>query len=219
MPQDKKVTGGVYLVLNPAIEKPVLLEKLEQALNGGVTVLQIWNNWPATFSMAEKRELISSISKLASSYHVPVLINEEWELLKDTQLDGVHFDKIPENYAQIKREIGRGFIAGLTCSNELSCIRWADENGLDYISFCSLFPSNSVDSCEIVRPETIRKAREITGMPLFLSGGISLNKMPALKEFDFNGVAVISGILNAESPRKAAASYKNALNKRNKETI
>lgn len=202
-------------MLNPAIEKPVLLEKLEQALEGGIAVLQIWNNWVDTFSMTDKRELIGSIIKLASAYQVPVLINEEWELLKGTSLDGVHFDTIPENYERIKQEIGRTFMAGITCSNNLAPIYWAEKNRVDYVSFCSVFPSSSVASCEIVKPETIRKAREITQMPLFLSGGISVDNMFHLQELDFNGVAVISGILNAESSRQAAASYQDALNKLN----
>ncbi|WP_017732604.1 thiamine phosphate synthase [Nafulsella turpanensis] len=215
MQRGKKITGGIYLVLNPALEKPVLLEKLEQALEGGIAVLQIWNNWVDTFSLTEKRELIGPIIKLASAYQVPVLINEEWELLKGTSLDGVHFDAIPENYERIKQEIGRRFMAGITCSNNLAPIYWAEENRVDYVSFCSVFPSSSVASCEIVKPETIRKAREITQMPLFLSGGISVDNMSHLQELDFNGVAVISGILNAESSRQAAASYQDALNKLN----
>jgi thiamine-phosphate pyrophosphorylase len=208
---ERKIKGGVYLVIDPAMDEQVLLEKVAQALEGGVQVLQIWNHWPEHFALADKKKLIAAILKISTQYNTPTLINEAWELLKHTALEGVHFDSIPENYQAIKKEIGRPFICGITCSNELAVIEWAEQNNFDYVSFCSMFPSSSVDSCEIVRPETVRKARAITQMPLFLSGGITTGNLASLKELDFNGVAVISGILSTDSPKDAAVSYQNAL--------
>ncbi|MFD3000755.1 thiamine phosphate synthase [Pontibacter toksunensis] len=203
--------GGVYLVLDPGMDKATLLHRLKEALEGGVKMLQVWNNWPASFNLSAKQDLIQAIVHAASAYQIPLLINEEWELLKGSGLAGVHFDKIPEDYEAIKAEIEREFICGITCSNGLEVIHWAEQNQLDYISFCSMYPSGSVDSCDIVSPGTVKKAREITQIPFFLSGGITADNLIELKELDFAGVAVISGILNAESPRESTFAYKNAL--------
>lgn len=211
MRRDSQTIGGIYLVLDPGMEKETLLHKLKEALEGGVSIVQVWNNWPASFNLSAKQNLIQSILQVAADYYVPVLINEEWELLKATGLAGVHFDKIPEDYEAIKADIKRDFICGITCSNSLEVVLWAEHNQLDYVSFCSMYPSGSVDSCEIVRPETVKRAREITHMPFFLSGGITAENLDRLKELDFAGVAVISGILSAVSPRESSAAYKNAL--------
>ncbi len=209
----KQITGGLYLVLDPSMERNDLLEKLEQALKGGVEIIQVWNHWPDSFSLKDKEELVAAILNTTSDYQAPVLINEEWELLKTTGLHGVHFDEIPDEYQQIREEIDRDFIAGITCSNKLNVIRWADQNDFDYISFCAMFPSGSVDSCEIVQPETVRKAREITDLPLFVSGGITPDNLPDLQDLDFQGVAVISGILGSDSPHEAAGNYRTILKK------
>ncbi|MEX2336011.1 MAG: thiamine phosphate synthase [Fulvivirga sp.] len=208
-----KLGGGLYLVLNPAIDKSLLLDKLKQALEGGVKILQIWNNWPASFDLSDKQVLIEAIADISSGHDVPLLINEEWELLTDTAVSGVHFDSIPQDYKAIKAEVNQEFIAGITCGNDLKVVEWAEQNQLDYISFCAIFPSSSVDSCEIVQPETIRKARAMTEMPLFISGGITPTNMLDLKELDFTGVAVISGILNVDTPKTAALTYSQALKK------
>lgn len=210
-----QITGGVYLVLDPGIPKTLLLQKVKDALEGGASVLQIWNNWPAGYTYANKHALIQDLVAVAAGYQVPVLINEDWQLLRDTELAGVHFDSIPPAYEELKAELKRDFICGITCGNELEVIRWAERNQLDYVSFCAVFPSPSAGSCEIVRPDTIREARKITDMPLFLSGGITTENMGKLRELDFNGVAVISGILNAASARESTAAYKQALNKNN----
>lgn len=209
----KKITGGVYLVVDPSMERPALIEKVEQALTGGVNVIQIWNHWPVSFSPEDKKDIIQDVMGRAGSYDVPVLINEEWELLKTTQLDGVHFDEIPEGFEHIKKTVERPFITGITCSNDLGVIRWAENHNLDYISFCSMFPSASAGICEIVEPETVKKARELTRLPLFLSGGITEGNVHTLKDLNFDGVAVISGILNTESPEISASRYHEELQK------
>ncbi|MCG2590927.1 thiamine phosphate synthase [Rhodohalobacter sulfatireducens] len=207
----KEITGGIYLVLDPSINKTELLEKLEQALNGGVDIIQIWNNWPESISHSGKVEFIEEILDLTKRHNVPVLMNNDWKMLKETDMDGVHLDQIPEDYDQIQSKIQRDFIAGITCSNNLEVIQWAENHDIDYISFCSMFPSNSVDSCEIVRTETVRKAREITDIPLFVSGGITPKNLSELDDLDFQGVAVISGILTSDSPRIMANEYKKKL--------
>lgn len=207
----KKITGGIYLVLNPSIEKNELLEKLKQALEGGVDIIQIWNHWPELFSQSDKIELIDEILDLTDVYNIPVLINNDWKQLKGTDLHGVHFDEIPEDFDRIQHEVQREFISGITCSNDLEVIEWADKHHFDYISFCSMFPSNSVDSCEIVRPKTIQKAREITDLPLFVSGGITPKNLSELDNLDFQGVAVISGILSSDSPRTTTKEYREKL--------
>lgn len=208
---EKEKLNGVYLVVDPSMDHEVLLDKVKQALEGGVSILQIWNHWPDGMTRYDKEQVITYLIEMADDYGVPVLINEAWEFLQTTELHGVHFDSVPDNFEKIKVEVDRDFIAGITCSNDLDIIRWADENGLDYISFCAMYPSPSVESCPIVRPETVQKAREITDMPLFLSGGITPEKIDELKELDFNGVAVISGILNSEEPRQMTKEYKQAL--------
>ncbi len=217
--QSKTITGGVYLVLDPAVEKSELFQKLEQALQGGVDVVQIWNNWPDSFSVNDKQGLVNEILEITSPYELPVLINEEWELLKATELDGVHFDEIPAELPSIKKEIGRSFITGITCGNDLDVIRRAEELEVDYLSFCAMFPSTSVSDCEIVRPDTVRKAREITQKPLFVSGGITPENLPKLQNLNIEGVAVISGILNSGSPKNASRAYKKALQNLNKKEV
>ncbi len=213
MRTSKKITGGIYLVIDPSIKKQTLLKKVKAALEGGTGILQIWNHWPDSINLSEKLDIIDSVMLLAEEFDVPVIINEEWRLLKNISLHGVHFDSIPDNYTQLKSEVNREFIAGITCGNDINILHWAEKNHLDYISFCSMFPSRSAGNCEIVRPETVRKAKKITQIPIFLSGGITVGNMESLNGLDFDGIAVISGILNAESPEKSTSGYIQELKK------
>ena len=158
----KELKGGLYLVVDPAMEENTLLINVSKALEGGVDVLQIWNNWSG---VQNKSAVIAAICSLAHQHNVPVIINEEWELLMHSNIDGVHFDNPPEDLSIIRTRIGRDFISGITCGNDLGRIKWATDNGFSYISFCSMFPSPLAGVCEIVKPETVTRARQMTTLP------------------------------------------------------
>ncbi|WP_417588754.1 thiamine phosphate synthase [Owenweeksia hongkongensis] len=202
---------GIYLVIDPSMEEGKLLHKLESAIDGGIDILQIWNHWAKEAKHEDKLNLIDKITAIAAAKNVPVLINEEWQLLKETKLNGVHFDIIPENWTEVRKTIPKEKIIGFTAGNDLERIRWANENEIDYLSFCAMFPSSSAISCEIVKPSTVLLARQITTLPLFLSGGINPENLQSLGLLEFEGVAIISGIMSAENPIEKVKEYKTAL--------
>lgn len=205
-----KITGGIYLVLNPAMDEDILLTKLQSALQGGIQVVQIWNNWQPG---ADKQALIAKIAHICKPYSVPLLINADWTLLRDVPvLDGIHFDDIPASLSVIRSAVNRPFLNGITCSGNLQTVAWAQDNQLDYVSFCSMFPSSSADRCDIVMPATVKRARLLTRMPIFVAGGITPQNITGLKKLTpFDGVAVISGILSADDPEQKVKEFKNAL--------
>lgn len=207
-----KKLEGLYLVLDPSQEEQTLLQKLKKSLQGGINVVQIWNHWNSDWEASQKFNLCRQIKTMAEEFEVPVFMNEDWTLALTADLDGVHFDKIPEYWNQVKNQLENKLI-GLTVGNNLDLIQWADQNGVHYISFCSVFRSSSVDTCELVNPENIKKARKITQLPIFLSGGIRPENLHLLDEYSYEGVAVISGILNAKKPEKAVNNYLGKMKK------
>lgn len=207
--------AGIYLVIDPSLERSELLKRLKQALDGGIDLLQIWNHWPEGFSHQEKLGLIDEICRLASGYATPVLINDAWELLQESPLlDGVHFDDVPSagTVQQIRSESDQELLIGITCTNNLDQVQNAASEGFDYISFCAMFPSASAGDCEIVTPDTVRSARQLTSLPLFASGGITPGNLPQLTDLGLDGVAIISGIMSADSPEAAVRQYRYTLN-------
>jgi thiamine-phosphate pyrophosphorylase len=207
-----KINGGIYLVIDPAMDTETLLTKLSAALTAGIQAVQIWDNWKEG---DDRLSLITSIGQHCKHYGVPLLINEDWKLLLESEwLQGVHFDHVPNNLASIRKLIAKPFLTGITCSGNLDTVIWAHNNQLDYISFCAMFPSPSAGTCDIVMPATVKKARTLTAMPIFVSGGITPSNIVLLKkETPFDGVAVISGILSSENPGNMVKTYQDALYK------
>src|SRR5690606_9828266 len=102
----------------------MLFQNLNAALEGGVRILQICNCWPAGFDRPHQATLLSEVAALAAPSVVRVVINEEWELLEGGGLAGVHFEKIPADFAAIKKAIPEEAIVGVTWGNDLRVVVW-----------------------------------------------------------------------------------------------
>lgn len=204
----KKIQNGIYLIIDPSMDRNILISKLEKIIYEDIAAIQIWDNFKQNENPIE---LINEIIQLCHTQNIPVLINNRWELLKNTSLDGVHFDKKQDNILQLKHELCRDIIIGITCNNDLSIVKWSNENGLDYISFCSMFSSKTANSCELVSFNTIKEARKITSLPIFLAGGIKPENIDKLNELDYSGIAVVSGIMNEEKPVDALKRYQQKI--------
>lgn len=203
----KRIRNGIYVVVNPAQDKKEILSRLTEIKDEAVAAVQLWDN-PAV--QAADEELLTGITRIFKN-KAPVLINNRWELLKEFDLDGIHFDIIPENLPEIEQELDRDFIKGVTLSNDLHVAVKAGRLQFDYLSFCSMFPSQTVADCEIVHPETVRKCRQLTELPIFLAGGITPGNIKTLEKLSFQGIAVVSGIMNASRPKEMFRKYEQEL--------
>lgn len=204
----RKMSSGIYLIIDPSMDELILLNKLRLCLKEKLAAVQIWDNFNSARNILES---INKICELCHAKNIPVLINNRWELINSYLLDGVHFDNIPQNYDEIKKVVNRPFISGLTCSNDLTIVEWASVNKLDYISFCSMFPSKTANSCEIVNFNTIHEAAKHYKLPTYLAGGIKPENMHQLEQLNYTGIAVVSGIMSTNTPHESIKTYQEKL--------
>jgi thiamine-phosphate pyrophosphorylase len=203
-----KIQNGVYLIIDPSMDRNILLSKLNEIIHEKIVAVQIWDNFKPNENVIA---LVNAILHLCHSKNIPVLINNQWELLKQTNLDGIHFDNKREDILKLKNELKRDIITGITCNNDLSVVEWAEKNKFDYISFCTMFPSSTANSCELVSFNTVKEARKITKLPIFLAGGIKPENIELLNELDYSGIAVVSGIMNSDQPIEEIKKYRNKI--------
>lgn len=198
-----RMMKGLYLVVDLSLEEKEILEKVEKALRGGVKILQLWSNWnDKEKAVRIGRELL----KLARKYGALLLVNGDYKLAIEIGADGVHFDTY-EVTPDVVKKLRSDLIVGYTIGNDLERALWAEKVGADYISFCACFPSSSVDKCDIVPLEVVEKAKKTLRIPVFASGGINLKNVDQVLSKGVDGVAVISAILKADDPEKAAKLF------------
>lgn len=203
-----KELGGLYLVVDPTMPHLELLDIVQKSLRGGVDILQLW---APSHDKSGILKLAEALTDLARKYNVPLIINKDVELAKKVGADGVHLDEYDLTPTKVRQELGEQSIVGYTMGNDLDKLRWAENAGADYISFCAIFPTSTVTQCEIVPINSIKLAKSITKLPVFASGGINLNNAHLVLEAGADGIAVISAILKASDPEQTARSFKEII--------
>lgn len=206
--ENRLKAGGIYVVVDPQQEEKLLLQRLKIIVEKGVSAVQIWDHFKDDQNV---EELVAKIQRLCLPRQLPLLINNRWEDVPKLGLDGVHFDQIPQDLTTIKSKVGDQAIIGLTCGNAMESIEWAAQNKIDYISFCSLFPSKSAGACELVSHKVIKEARKRYKGTLYLAGGIAPDNLTTLSDLAFDGIAVISGLMDAKHPDRALEAYNSNL--------
>jgi thiamine-phosphate pyrophosphorylase len=204
-----KKLEGLYLVVSPILSAEDLLFATEKALDGGVDVLQ--------FSIGKEtvdaHSLASALAGLAKKHKTPFLINNDLVLTKEVGADGVHFSTFDFTPSEARKVLGNDAIVGYTVSIDMEKLKWAQQAGADYVSFCSIFNTCEAEQCPIVSLETVKTARSVTNLPIFAAGGINLENLHLILETGVAGVAVTSAILKSNDPKHAARAFKETLKK------
>lgn len=209
-----KKLEGLYLILDPTLPYQKLLDIAQKSLKGGVDILQLWASGQGR---PELLKLAKTLMTVAEQYNVPLLINNDLKLAKEVNAHGIHMDEHNMTPDEVRKILGERSIVGYTLGNNLDKLKWAEAEGADYVSFCAVFSTTSVTQCEIVPLNVVRLAKSLTNMPVFASGGINLENAHLVLEAGADGIAVISAILKAPDPEKAARSFKEILNKHKSE--
>lgn len=200
-----KAEKSIYLVIDPSErEENELFKILEKLFVYPLAAVQIWDNFRNDQS---PKAFVDKVVELAKPHAFPVVINNRWDLLRTCKVDGIHLDDIPSDLNLLSESLSNNFLLGLTVNNELDPIRKAERYGFGYVSFCSVYPTSTTDYCDLVSFDAIKKAAEITRMPVFLAGGIKPKHLNELRQLPHSGIALISGVMKEQNPVEALEKY------------
>lgn len=184
------------------LESQVLL-----ALKGGVTLLQLREK-----DMNEdgfKREAVR-IQRVCKIFQVPFIINDNVDLARQVDADGVHVGQEDLEAGRVRALIGPDKILGVSVQTAPQA-RAAQAAGADYLGVGAVFPTGTkLDAAEVSR-ETLEEICREVDLPVVAIGGISQENMGELRGSGICGVAVVSAIFAQENPERAARELKTKL--------
>lgn len=198
-----KLDLRLYLVTDELIPFETLLFKVEEAIKGGVTVVQLREKQANGKTFYEKA---IKLKKLLDQYNIPLIINDRVDIALAVGADGIHIGQkdIP---LQAVRKIASNMVIGVSVSTPLEAIQ-AEKDGADYIGVGSVFPTESKEDAEILPYGMLDSILASVHIPAVAIGGINLHNVETLKRKSLAGLAVVSGILHAPDPLIAATLYR-----------
>ncbi|MDN2712916.1 thiamine phosphate synthase [Janthinobacterium sp. SUN118] len=182
---------GLYLVTPNWDDTDRLLDVSEQALQGGVALLQYRHK---SADAAQRREQAGALLALARKYGVPFIINDFIELCEELDADGVHVGGTDASVAQVRARLGTDKIVGASCYGDMALAYAAQAGGASYVAFGGFYPS-LVKQYPVTTPLDIvlQTKREIS-LPCVVIGGMTPANAAPLVARGADMVAAISSV-------------------------
>ena len=154
----------------------------------------------------------NELSAIAKKHEIPFLVDNNLEVAKEVEADGVHLDAFDISPAEARGPSrGRIAIVGYTVNMDLEKIKLAEKVGADYVSFCSVFHQCPSNQCPIVPIDKIKDITSTTKFSVFAAGGINLENILLVLHAGVDGVAVTSAILKSKI-QQTAKEFKQIIN-------
>ena len=184
--------------------RQTLLEQIEEALAGGVTLLQLREK--ALDPEAFLQEAVEAC-RLCHRYGVPLIINDNVDVALGSGADGVHVGIEDAPVQQIRRRTGSDFIIGATAKT-VEQARLAEASGADYLGVGAVFPSPTKKTAIRITNAQLREICASVRIPAVAIGGINAENALEICGCGARGIAVVSAIFAAQDIRTAAAALR-----------
>lgn len=204
---------SLYALFDPSIARGMGGEAVIQAVEGGVSLVQLRVKDTSSRQFLENALMIRSA---LASQTVPLIINDRVDIALACGADGVHLgqDDLPVEAA--RRIMGDEAIIGLTVRSEEEALR-APLDVIDYVGLGGVFATTS--KANDTPPLGLDGFRHLASLlkerrpdlPICAIAGITPQNCGAVIKAGADGVAVISALFVKENPRLAAAEMLAAI--------
>lgn len=181
-----------------------LYEQVEEALRGGATFVQLREK--ALDDEAFLAEALE-IQALCKKYNVPFVINDNVEIARKINADGVHVGQSDMEAGNVRAILGENKILGVSAQTVEQALL-AEARGADYLGVGAVFRTGSKADADDVSHETLREICKAVRIPVVAIGGIGKHNVLELSGSGICGIAVISAIFAAEDITSATAELK-----------
>ena len=189
--------------------RQTLLEQIAQALEGGVTLVQLREkNLPEEEFVREAREA----KALCNRYGVPLLINDSLAVAVKSGADGVHVGIEDQPVEEIRRQMGSDFIIGATAKTVAQAQR-AQAAGADYLGVGAVFPSPTKKDAVRITREELKAICAGVSIQAAAIGGIDETNMAALAGCGLAGFALVSAVFSKPDIAAACKNLRNLAEK------
>ncbi len=184
-----------------------LYSQVEGALKGGVTFLQLREK---ELDEAHFRQEAAEIRDLCKKYHVPFIVNDNVEIALEIDADGVHVGQNDMETGAVREKLGPDRIIGVSARTVEQAVL-AEQRGADYLGVGAVFPTGTKPDASGVGFEALQEICRTVSIPVVAIGGITGDKIDALKGSGIAGIAVVSAIFAEEDTEKAAKELKEKI--------
>lgn len=201
----KKFDSSLYFITDSTnYSEEEFLCRVEQALQGGATLLQLREKEKST---REYIELAEKVHAVAKRYNVPLIIDDRVDVALAIDAEGVHVGASDMPVAAARKLMGDDKIIGATAKT-VPCAKEAYEQGADYLGVGAIYPTTTKVKTVLTSTDTLRDICNAVPIPANAIGGLNKENIDILAGIPIAGICVVSAIMKASDPKQAAIGLK-----------
>ena len=197
----KNLDATLYFITDSTgFTEEEFLVRVEQALKGGATLLQLREK---ERSAREYIELAEKVHKIAKRYNVPLIIDDRVDVALAIDAEGVHVGVSDMPVATARKLMGEDKIVGATAKT----VPWAKEayeQGADYLGVGAIYPTTTKVVTVLTSTETLDAITKAVPIPVNAIGGFNKDNLDILKGIGISGICVASAIMKSDDPKTEA---------------
>ena len=175
---------------------------VREAVAGGVTMVQLREKECST---AEFVALALELKTALQPLGIPLIINDRIDVALAVDADGVHIGQSDMPYETARALLGKEKIIGLSVETMKEVVA-ANALDVDYIGISPVYATpTKTDTLTPFGLEGIEEVMRLSRHRCVAIGGMNRNTIGEVIAQGVEGVAVVSAIVAAESPRNASA--------------
>ena len=195
---------SIYLLTDDACLKGrPLLACVEQALQGGVTLVQYRSKFKDGGPMYQEA---LALKALCDSYNVPLIINDRVDVALAVGAAGVHVGQDDLPCSVVRALAGEDFVIGVSAHNPEEA-RSAMADGADYLGCGAVFGTATKPGVAKLGLANLQAIRSVATIPMVGIGGVNASNYAEVLATGANGAAIISGILAAEDIKTEVSKF------------
>ena len=208
MNKKKQLDTTLYLVTDSSYHtEETFLRTVEEALKGGVTLVQLREK---ERSARDYLRLARRVKELTDRYQVPLLIDDRVDVAAAADAAGVHVGQSDIPAAEARKILGPDKIVGATAKTVEQAVE-AYRQGADYLGVGAIYPTTTKVKTVLTKVSTLEEICRAVPIPVNAIGGLNAGNMDILEGTHIAGICVVSAIMKAEAPGKAAAELKEKI--------
>ncbi|MGR5061519.1 thiamine phosphate synthase [Photobacterium sp. DNB22_13_2] len=190
----------LYLVTDEHQDLKQLEFVIKEAISGGVTMVQLREKHGDIRAFIQRARSIKTLLQQAG---IPLIINDRVDVALAVDADGVHLGQSDMPAEIARRLIGDEKILGLSVENEQQ-LESAQKLPVDYLGLSAIFSTpTKTDTVYAWGIDGLAKAAQFSQLPLVAIGGINQKNIRSVIEAGADGIALVSAICHADSPKEA----------------
>lgn len=196
-----KFDSSMYFITDSTnYSEEEFLYRVEQALMGGITLLQLREKDKST---REYMDLAEKVHTLTKKYNVPLIIDDRVDVALAIDAEGVHVGQSDIPVSTARKLMGDDKIVGATTKTVEQAVE-AYAQGADYLGVGAIYPTTTKVKTVLTSTETLGNICSAVPIPVNAIGGLNKDNIDVLKGIPIAGICVVSAIMKADDPKHAA---------------